>query len=127
MSFDLFFDKNNIRLIIAGSRTITDIYLVKKALVKFKFNPGNVIEIISGKARGVDTLGENIAVEWGIPVIEFPADWDLLGMNAGKLRNTDMAKYCTHALIVWDGYSTGSLDMIKKMKKINKPYYIDQV
>ena len=127
MSFDLFFEKNNIKLIIAGSRTITDIDIVKKSLNKFGFNSNNVVEIISGGANGVDTLGERIANIWNIPVVSFPAEWDRLGINAGKIRNTIMAKYCTHALIVWDGHSNGSFDMIKKMKDVDKPYYVELV
>lgn len=47
---------------------------------------GQITTVISGKARGVDTLGERWAAANKISVERFPADWSL-GRGAGFRRN----------------------------------------
>ena len=42
------------KLIIAGSREITDIRVVRKAIEESGINLSEVTEIVSGTARGVD-------------------------------------------------------------------------
>jgi hypothetical protein len=68
---------------------------------------------------GPDRYGHDWAVLRGIPVAKYPAVWDYKG--AGFARNDEMADYADAALIFWDGKSTGSADMAKRMKKRNKP------
>lgn len=46
--------------------------------------------VISGKARGADFLGEQWAHQNGVPVEQYPADWDRHGKRAGMLRNEQM-------------------------------------
>ena len=58
--------------------------------------------IVSGGARGVDKLGEQIADEQHIPVTKFLADWDNYGKGAGFIRNEEMAKYADELLAVWN-------------------------
>lgn len=105
------------KLIIAGSREITDYETVKKAYLSSGLK---AIEVVSGTARGVDRLGEQLAKELELPVERFPADWDNFPKVAGFLRNDEMAIYATGLLAVWDGKSTGTQDMVKRMKTKNK-------
>ena len=51
-----------------------------------------ITEIIEGEARGADRLSRDWAVENGIPVERFPADWELYGKRAGPIRNSRMLK-----------------------------------
>lgn len=78
-------------------------------------------QIVSGKARGVDTLGERWAKERSIEVKPFPARWrrddGLVDLSAGKTRNTKMAEYADALVAVWNGQSTGTADMIKKAER----------
>lgn len=106
------------RLIIAGSRLITDYTILQYAIAQSDFS--NITEVVSGCARGVDTLGERWANESGIPIKEFRADWGRFGRAAGKYRNADMADYADAAIILWDGESKGTLDMIDKMRRARK-------
>lgn len=76
---------------------------------------------MSGCARGVDILGELWANENGVAIKRFPADWDRWGKSAGFYRNSDMADYCDAAIILWDGESRGTLDMIDRMRRLGKP------
>lgn len=97
------------KVIIAGSRLITSYPAVCMAILKSGFE---ITEVVSGTARGVDTLGEQWAKLSGIPVKRFPADWNGLGKQAGYVRNVQMSQYA-HALIaVWDGRSAGTKSMI---------------
>ncbi len=105
------------KLIIAGSREITDYEVVKKAYFDSELK---AIEIVSGTARGVDRLGEQLAKELELPIERFPADWDKEPRIGGFLRNEEMAKYASGLLAVWDGKSNGTLDMVKRMKSKDK-------
>jgi hypothetical protein len=82
-----------------------------------------ITEIVSGKAPGIDTVGEAWAISNGLRVAEFPAEWDL-GKHAGFLRNAQMAEYADAALVIWDGKSKGSADMLKHMHRLSKPVAI---
>jgi len=81
---------------------------------------GRITEIVSGTAKGIDQLGEQLAEKLNLELTKFPADWSL-GKGAGHLRNSDMAKYADMAIVYWDGHSRGSKNMIYQMKKIGKP------
>ena len=76
------------KVIVAGSRTIANRGLIVKAMTDSGFQ---VDEAVCGCARGVDTEAAFIAKMRGIPVKEFPADWDLYGKRAGYIRNAQMA------------------------------------
>lgn len=102
------------KTIVAGSREITDINLVRQAI---KAAPWQITEIVSGAARGVDSLGEAVAREVGLPIKRFPADWNGLGRRAGPLRNIQMAEYADALVAVWDGVSRGTAHMIKEAEK----------
>lgn len=112
------------KLLIAGSRTIEDYTLVKKA---YEHSGLKAIEIVSGEARGIDRLGEQLARELQIPVARFPADWKTHPSAAGIIRNGEMGNYCDAGLLVWDGVSNGTQDMREKLEKKGKPYVLQQV
>lgn len=101
------------KLIICGSRTIINYETVKgmieKGIVELKIKD-KIDEVVSGRAIGVDRLGEQWAKENNIPVKVFLPDWEL-GKRAGPLRNIEMCEYAKGgALIcVHDGISKGCL------------------
>jgi len=61
-----------------------------------------------------DMWGRNWAVRNGIPVEEFPADYDRYALKAPPIRNSVMVAKAHALLLVWDGGSRGSLDVRKK-------------
>ena len=97
------------RVIIAGSRSLSDYTIVDSAVKNSGFD---VSEVISGGARGVDRVGEEWARRNGIPFIRFPAKWDKHGKAAGYLRNQEMADVADALVAVWDGVSLGTKHMI---------------
>ena len=109
------------KTIIAGSRDITSLDLVRKAVKDSGFV---ITEVVSGKARGVDTLGEEIAKELGVPVAEFPADWNGLGRKAGPLRNIQMGDYADAVVAIRLNNSRGTTHMIEYMTKLGKQVFV---
>ena len=112
------------RVIIAGSRNIVDYDQVLAAVNNSDFY---IKEVVSGAARGVDALGERYALENSLPCMQFHADWDKFDKRAGSIRNSEMAKYADAAIVIWDGQSRGSANMIENMKRLNKPCYVWKV
>jgi hypothetical protein len=108
-----------VKLIIAGGRYFNNYELLKEKVDYFLSNESGDIEIVSGKARGADSLGEKYAKEKGYPVKEFPAKWNEYGKRAGYLRNEEMALYATHCVCFWDGESKGTKHMIDLANKSN--------
>ena len=95
--------------IIAGSRSITDYDVVRKAIEASGITPSTVI---SGTARGVDQLGERWAREHDIPILQMPANWKQFGKAAGYYRNVEMAQVAEALIAVHDGVSRGTQHMI---------------
>ncbi len=112
------------KTIIAGSRDIDDYDVIKTAVL----NSGYVItEVVSGRAKGVDKLGERWATDNNIPVKEFPAHWNTYGKTAGFRRNNEMAKYADALIAVWDGRSKGTRHMIDTATREGLRVYVQVV
>ena len=109
------------KVIIAGSRDIKDYVLVANAIAKSGYQ---ITEVVSGCATGVDTLGEQWARMSNIPIKEMPADWNQHGKSAGPQRNRAMAEYADAAIIIWDGESRGTRNMVENMIRRKKPYFL---
>lgn len=107
-----------IRLIVAGSRNFSDYQMLKRKLDFYTQNH-KTVEIVSGTAKGADQLGERYAQEKRYDVKRFPANWEKYGNQAGLIRNEQMAKYASHAVLFWDGVSRGTLSMAKLCKQYN--------
>ena len=119
------------KTIIAGSRSIKDIELVRGAISECNWE---ITELVSGCARGIDSLGEEVAKELNIPVKQFKPNWNdiegkpehLIKSNsygkyyvlAGHERNTAMRDYAEACIVITNG-SSGSADMIKKAREGN--------
>lgn len=102
------------KVIVAGSRGITDYEIVKGSI---EASPFIISEIVSGGARGVDRLGERWAEETNCPYTRFPAEWHKHGRSAGYIRNTHMANYADALIAIWDGHSPGTRHMIKAARE----------
>lgn len=104
------------KLLIAGSRDFNDYQLLKKSI-----KPENIECIISGCARGADTLAIKYAKEFNIPVEKYPADWNKYGRSAGYIRNKLMVSKATAVICFWDGQSKGTRHTINITKEAKKP------
>lgn len=106
------------RIIVAGSRSITDYALFRKLFLEFLEEnfAGSMVEIVTGKAKkGADDMAYHLA-RWDLmlPYSEYPANWKKFGNRAGFIRNADMvdyaAEYPEHGYLfsLWDGESKGT-------------------
>lgn len=113
------------KVIIAGSRSISDLACVEQAA---RYSGFEFSEVVCGMAPGADKLGYEWAKSQDIPVKEFPAKWrdkdGVLDRAAGFHRNTAMAQYADALVAVWDGKSNGTGHMIRAMSGIGKPVYV---
>ena len=108
----------NFKFIIAGSRGFSNYKLLKEKCNKYlceKRKECNII-IISGGARGADTLGEKYAQDEGFSLEKFPANWNKFGKSAGFRRNEQMAEVADALIAFWDGKSHGTKHMIEIME-----------
>lgn len=112
------------KTIIAGSRSITDIAILEKAIDNLSWK---ITEVVCGCARGVDTLGKEWAEKHNIPVAEFPAMWSQYGKSAGYRRNEQMAENAEALLAIWDGESRGTMHMINIAKSKGLQVYIERI
>lgn len=80
--------------------------------------------IISGGARGVDSIAEQAAKESELTVLVFPAHWhDTAGRyhrDAGFKRNQIIVNESDSVLAFWDGKSRGCADTACKAYKAGK-------
>ena len=110
------------KTIIAGSRNITDLRLLKRVIKNSGFK---ITEVVCGGARGVDDLGRKWAENRNrIPVKMFPAKWDEFGKSAGYRRNVEMANYSEALIALWDGVSRGTKHMIDIAIKHDLKVYV---
>jgi len=112
------------KLAIVGSRSITDDKFVNRILNCYKFMFGLPIKVISGGAKGIDSIGEAWADKLNIEKQIFLPDWENNGKAAGLIRNEDIIKNCDVCLAIWDGESHGTKNDFDLCKKYNKTLLI---
>lgn len=105
------------KIAVIGSREIDFINLDKHL-------PKECTEIVSGGARGVDSLAARYARTHGLKLTEFLPDYDSFGKSAPLIRNKDIVNYSDGVIAFWDGESHGTLHVIDYCEKIGKPYKI---
>jgi hypothetical protein len=81
-------------------------------------------EIISGGAKGADSLAARYAKTAGVKLTEFLPDWDKHGKAAGFIRNEDIIKSADQVLAIWDGLSRGTGNSLSIAKRLKKPTVI---
>ena len=118
------------KVIVAGSRTFHETnenYEFMKAHLDHLLQNQKDVIIISGTAKGADTLGERYAQEKGYDCIRLPAEWEKYGRSAGYKRNEEMAIISDASVLFWDGKSRGTMHMKNLSKKHSIPYRIIQL
>jgi len=117
-----------VRVIIAGSRKLTDANVVAVAMERAAARGIVPTVVISGTAPGADRLGEAWAEERGIPVERFAAHWrredGRIDRSAGARRNAEMAVEADALVAIWDGRSPGTSNMIRTARKKGLLVYV---
>lgn len=110
-------------ILIVGSRTFSDYDMLARKCDHLLNNHKNVC-VVSGGARGADSLAERYAKERGYELKVFPADWNKFGKSAGYKRNRQMHEFIAQqehrgCVAFWDGQSRGTAHNFELAKEFN--------
>jgi hypothetical protein len=84
----------------------------------------SISEIISGGAKGADSLARQYAEMLNIPIVEHLPEYAKHGRRAPLVRNELIIQGSDQVIAFWDGKSTGTMHSIGLAKKHNKPFRI---
>lgn len=113
--------RNYMKVGIVGSRNFNDIVLFEMSL---GFIAPYITVIISGGAKGADSMTKDYAKKHSIEYIEYLPDWNKYGKAAGPIRNEDIVKNSDIIVAFWDGKSRGTKSTIDIAQKMKKPTVI---
>lgn len=108
---------------VVGGRDFQDFrYLEETILDNFKIK--DIRNIVSGGAKGADSLGEDFANKYGLSKIIHYPDWAVYGRSAGFRRNALIINDADVVIAMWDGVSKGTANSIELAEKANKELII---
>jgi hypothetical protein len=116
------------KLAIVGSRHFTDTNRFDKWIKESVDLWGTPEEVVSGGARGADTLGEKWAQTNDIPTTIYKPDWIRYGKRAGIIRNVDIITRATHVVAFPSKTGKGtqhSISLAEEQGKKLLVYWID--
>ena len=101
------------KIAVIGSRDFEDYALLESKLNTLE----NITSIISGGAKGADSLAEQYASQHNIDVVVIKPDWKRYNRGAGLVRNKQIVDMADLVVAFWNGKSKGTLDVIEYSKK----------
>lgn len=108
------------KLAIIGSRTITSLDIASYIPEWY----GSPDVIITGGAKGVDTIAEDFARSHGLGLLVFKPDYKAHLRGAPIRRNELIAKECDALLAFWDGKSRGTRYTIEYAMRLGKRVHV---
>ncbi len=104
------------RVLVCGGRDYNDVEKIEwelQCITDPQHGGKYSYTLISGMARGVDTIAANWAYKNGMNVEEYPADWDTFGKAAGFMRNKQMLEEGKPDLVIAFPGGKGTAMMVK--------------
>ena len=111
------------RLAVVGTRDYHDYSRFKNTLDTME----KISVLISGGAKGADSLAEVYAKEKNIELKRLVPDWSKYGRAAGMIRNKDIIAEAEYVVAFWDGKSKGTKHSIELAKKKGVPILVVNV
>ena len=108
------------RIAIVGSRDYPRPDLVEAFVARL---PKSAV-VVSGGARGVDSVAVEAAEARGLEAVVFPADWRRWRRSAGPRRNAEIVEHADRVVAFWDGASRGTLDTVRRARRAGLPIEI---
>jgi hypothetical protein len=99
------------KIIVCGGRHFRDERRVYAVLDRLHLQEG-ISEVIEGGATGADALGREWAEHRGVPRTVVTADWETLGLDAGRIRNRKMLRTKPDAVVAFPG-GRGTAHMVR--------------
>ena len=103
------------KLAVIGSRSFCNYAWLEQCLLR-SFRLADIEAVISGGARGADSLAARFACQHGLRLITIRADWETHGRKAGPIRNSEIVAQADVLVAFWDGASAGTRDSIAKAR-----------
>lgn len=85
------------------------------------------VVIVSGGARGADSLAQRFAKEFGLTIVIHYPDWDRFGKKAGIVRNFKIVRDSDVIVAFPTKNSRGTWHTVNIAKKAGKPVYVIKV
>lgn len=99
-------------------------YCIENDFITEPDNYGNFlcsVHIISGGAKGADTVAIDFAVTNWCPYSVYKAEWDRYGLSAGHKRNTQMIIEGKPDVVLAFPGGPGTANMVKQAREHNIP------
>lgn len=109
------------RVIIGGSRSVASVEAVEAAIAQAGWA---ITEVITGNSRGADAVAAKWAKDRGVLVTIIPVEWSKYGGRADAIRNERIADMAEACILVWDGFSRGTANMIEVARARNLPLVV---
>lgn len=104
---------------VVGSRSVTSCKALLRRLDALHAL-GQLAEVVSGGAAGVDTLAAQWAMRNLVPLTELRPDYAAHGQGATHVRNAEIVRRADLVLLVWDGESRGTLSSARAAAKLGR-------
>jgi len=105
-----------LRILVCGGRDFSNYDLLCDVLKKYE-----VSTIITGGARGADTLAFCWGYDHNKKVLTYPANWKKHGKAAGFIRNQQMLDEGHPDLVIAFPGGRGTADMVRRSKEAGIP------
>ena len=109
------------RVLVTGGRTFERRKLLESVLDGIAREVGGELQIVTGGAKGADSMAERWAKARGMPCSVYPADWGQFGRRAGPIRNRQMLDEGKPDLVLAFPGGPGTSDMVRLAKKAGVP------
>lgn len=102
------------RVIIGGSRSISDPNALDEAVAQAGFS---ITEVITGNSRGSDALAAAWAERKQVACVVIPVEWNRYGGRAEQIRNDRIADMSDGCILLWDGFSRGTSHLMEAIER----------
>lgn len=118
------------KVLISGSRSISDFRMVEHAIDRSRFR---ISFVYTGDGLGPEHLGQHwaklnkVPFEVVRPNLKLYGEEILLGRKiplAMEYRNQELANLSEAAILVWDGESAGTMDLLERCQRRNIPVHV---
>jgi predicted Rossmann fold nucleotide-binding protein DprA/Smf involved in DNA uptake len=102
-----------VKIAVVGSRTLN--------INISDYLPSDATGLVSGGAKGIDTLAEAWADSMNIPKLIIKPEYHKYGKAAPIKRNETIVAFSDIIIAIWDGKSRGTKYVIEYAKRLGKP------
>ncbi len=107
------------KLIVSGPRGCRKFNTVSSEIEQYISELNGVDEIITGGSTGVDLIAKQYALDHQITYKEFEPNWQDDLNAAGLVRDAHMTEYATHLLVLSNGVTKESKNLISEARQHN--------